>query len=277
MPSQSRRSRPGAAQRWGDCAATASVRASRRRSPRRSAQAANAEVGPCQRSSSTSREHLGGRAQRREVLEQQRELALVAEHLGRELLDGAVRVDEPRRRDLADAGNARDSRRRCRRRARAGRGCAPGPTPNFSRTPVGVAHRVAAAVDLHHAIAAHALREILVGRPDAAPAARGRRRRRSARPRRARRRPRARPSARRRRPSPRAPPRAARTARAARDRRRRRSCSPARGRCGTTRSRGRSRRRRASRRSRASAARCGARRSRRRTRSPSRLPPLRRP
>src|SRR6478735_11183928 len=49
---------------------------------------------------------LGRGPQRREILEQQRELALVPEHLGRELLQRPVLVDEPRRRDLADAGDA---------------------------------------------------------------------------------------------------------------------------------------------------------------------------
>ena len=46
-------------------------------------------------------------------------------------------------------------------------GISAGSTPNFSRTPCGVADRLGLAVDLHDAVAVDALREILVGRPDA--------------------------------------------------------------------------------------------------------------
>ena len=41
-----------------------------------------------------------------------------------------------------------------------------GLTPNFSRMASDIANRFAPAVDLHHARASHALRKILVGRPD---------------------------------------------------------------------------------------------------------------
>ncbi len=64
-------------------------------------------------------------AQRRELLEQQRELALLAEHRRRKILDRAVAVDEPRRARFADARRCRDSRRPCRRPARGSRGSAP--------------------------------------------------------------------------------------------------------------------------------------------------------
>ena len=200
---------------------------------------------------------LRGRPQRRKILEQQRELALVAQHLGREVLERPVLVDEPRRRDLADAGDARIAvgrvadegeqvgdatpaprrtsrarRRRCARCCCAGR---PAPRDRRSRTARGPCPA-----------------------SRCGPAARRRRPRRPAPPPPARRRPRARPWARRRRPCPRAPPRAERTGRAARDPLRLRSCSRARGRCGRTRSRDRSRRRRASPRSRSAAARCAA-------------------
>ena len=86
--------------------ATAWERSSRRRSPRRSAQAANAGVGPAPAELVDVGEHRRGRAQGRKVLEQQREVALLAEHLGREVLEAAVAVHEPRRGDLADAGDA---------------------------------------------------------------------------------------------------------------------------------------------------------------------------
>ena len=48
---------------------------------------------------------------------------------------GSVPVQQPRRGHRADAGDARDSRRPHRRRARDSRGCSAGPTPNFARTP----------------------------------------------------------------------------------------------------------------------------------------------
>ena len=41
-----------------------------------------------------------------------------------------------------------------------------GSTPNFSRIASRIANRFAPAVDLHHARTSHALRQILIGRPD---------------------------------------------------------------------------------------------------------------
>ena len=147
----------------------------------------------------------------------------------------AVRFDQPRRGHLADARRCRDSRPPRRRRARGSRESAPGRRRTSRARPSALRTLLLLAIDLHDAVAAHALREILVGRPDATFSTR-RRPRRDARGRGQRvvgleldHRPdgdahRAR-----------APPRAAGTARAAPARCRRRSCSPARGRCGTTR------------------------------------------
>ena len=93
------------------------------------------------------------------------------------------------------------------------RGCSAGSTPNFTRTAAASRIAFGAAIHLHDAIAAHALREILVRRPDAdlLDALVGARQ--DARRRRARRRPRARPSATPRRPSRPARPPADGTAR----------------------------------------------------------------
>ena len=110
-----------------------------------------------------------------------------------------------------------------------------GATPNFARTPLCVANLAAPAIDLHDAVADDALREILVGRPDAhlldARVARGEMRRRGERvvgleldhrP--------GRDAHRHQRLLERMELRPQRRLDA-----RRRSCSPARGRCGTTR------------------------------------------
>ena len=192
-------------------AGAASARSCRRPSPSRSAQAANAGVGPRQRRSADVVEDLRARPQRRQVLEEQRQVAPLAEHLGREVLDAAVLVHEPGGGDTADAGDARvavgrvadegeqvgDQRRvdaellaharpRCGSRSRGGRPARHGRRRRTGRGPCRASR--------------------------CRPARRRRRPRRCARPRRARRRPRARPSATRPRPSPRAPPRAARTA-----------------------------------------------------------------
>ena len=98
-----------------------------------------------------------------------------------------------------------------------------------------VAHLPRAAVELHDAVAEHALRQVLVRRADQhARDARIGGGRRPPRPP-AHRRPRTPPSGTRPRPSPTAPARAGGTAPAAPGRCRRRSCSRATARCGTTR------------------------------------------
>ena len=117
--------------------------------------------------------------------------------------DSAAAPRRPRR-----CPRCRDSRRPNRRRARGNRGSARAGRRTSARTPSASRICLRLAVDLHHALAAHALREVLVGRPDAGPSRRDRLRCERARPTRARRRLRARPSATRRRPSRRALPRA---------------------------------------------------------------------
>src|SRR6185312_1825806 len=111
-------------------------------------------------------EEIGVASQRGQVLEQEGQLAALAEHLAREVLDPAVLVHEPGRGDLADAGDARvavgavaDEREQV--------GDAVGPDAELLADAVDVADRAGPAVDLYHAVAAHGLGQILVGRPDA--------------------------------------------------------------------------------------------------------------
>ncbi len=174
--------------------AAASARASRRSSPSRSAQAANAGVGPSKRRSAPPRRARSPSRSVARSLKSSARSRLAPEHLGREGLDRAVLVHEPGGRDLADPGDARiavgrvaDEREQVGDQRRI--------DPELLAHPVGVAHRPAAAIDLHDPVALDALGQVLVGRPDAHLLDLGRRRRRCARRRRARRRPRARPSA----------------------------------------------------------------------------------
>ena len=234
------------------------ARASRRSSPRRAVHSGKAAVGPCQRSSSTSPNSF---ASTRSVASRLKSNACSRRSpriSGGKSSERAVAVDQTRRADRADAGDAR---------------IAVGGVAD-QREPVGDELRVDAELLAHAGGVADRLprrstcttrspRRTAPGPCRASrcrPSRHARPRRRCAPPRRARRPPRARPSATPRRPSRRAPPRADGTARTAPARCPRRSCSPARGRCGTTRSRDRWRRRCASRPSRSSAAPCAARR-----------------
>ena len=192
-------------------AGAARERSCRRRSPSRSAYAANVGAGPRQRrSADVSKMSAPVRSVARSLKSSARSRRSPSTSGGKSSI-AAVLVHEPRGGDAADPGDARiavgrvadegeqvgDQRRLdAELLAHAGR----------------VADRVCPAVDLHHAVAVDALRQVLVGRPDADLLDVRRPPRRCARPRPARRRPRARPSATRPRPSPRAPPRAARTA-----------------------------------------------------------------
>ena len=88
----------------------------RPRSPRRKL-VRRPRVGPRHCSSSTSPNNGGVTAQRRELLEQERQLATLAQHFGRKVFDGTVARDQARGRHAADSIDARDSHPRCRPRA----------------------------------------------------------------------------------------------------------------------------------------------------------------
>ena len=95
---------------------------------------ANAGVGPRQRSVVDIVEERRVGAQRREVLEEQREVALSPRTCRREVFDRAVTFSS-RAASSRRCPRCRDSRRLRRRRARGSPESARGSTPNFSRTP----------------------------------------------------------------------------------------------------------------------------------------------
>jgi len=104
-------------------------------------------------------------AQGREILEEQRELALFAENVGREIFDLTVTIQKPGSGLRADPRNAGVTVGRIayeREQVRYERRI----DAKLFAYPSGIANRFAPAVDLHDARVVHALRQILVGRPD---------------------------------------------------------------------------------------------------------------
>ncbi len=90
----------------------------------------------------------------------------VPQHLRGEVLDAAVLVQKPRRRDRADPCNARIAVGRVTHEGEEV-GNQAGLHAEFLAHPCCIANRFPLAVDLHDAIATHALGQVLVGRPDA--------------------------------------------------------------------------------------------------------------
>ena len=121
-------------------------------------------------------------AQRREIAEEQRAVAIALER-ARERA-GVRGVHAPRRASRPGSTRdgrtwrarppptsrpspaGRDSRRPRRRRARGSRGSTPAATPNFATTPASSRMTRRPAIQLDDARAAHALREVLVRRAD---------------------------------------------------------------------------------------------------------------
>src|SRR2546425_3370455 len=102
----------------------------------------------------------------RQVLEQQRQIALLPEHGRREVLDDAVLVQEPRRRHGAYPPDAWVSVRRVadeREEVRNQGGLHPELLTHSRR----IANLLPLAIHLYYAVPADALRQILVGSPDA--------------------------------------------------------------------------------------------------------------
>ena len=104
--------------------------------------------------------------ERGQGFEQQCPVALLPEHRRGKGLDRAVLVQEPRRRDRADPRNARIAVGRVADE-REEVGDQLGLHAEFLAHPCRIANRFPLAVDLHDAIATHALGQVLVGRPDA--------------------------------------------------------------------------------------------------------------
>src|SRR6266545_6946605 len=106
------------------------------------------------------------RPERGEIFEQQRPVAAVSQYVRWESLDVAVSVQQPGRRDRSDPGNAGISVCRI---AHEGEevGNQDGVHAEFLAHALCISDFPSFAVDLHHAIVADALRQILVGRPDA--------------------------------------------------------------------------------------------------------------
>ena len=100
------------------------------------------------------------------MLEEQRVLAMLAEDGGRELLDRAIALDHFRG---GLAAKARDAWVAVRRVADEGEKVrnVGGTDAEFFADSVGAANVTALAIDLHDAIADHALCEVFVRRPDA--------------------------------------------------------------------------------------------------------------
>src|SRR5206468_3038760 len=104
-------------------------------------------------------------AQRREFFEEQRELALFAENVRREVFDLTVAVQklgggpgaDPRDAGVA-VGRVAHEREQVRNELRA--------DAELFAYPSRIANRFAPPIDLYHARTSHALRQILVGRPD---------------------------------------------------------------------------------------------------------------
>src|SRR5204863_9504594 len=105
-------------------------------------------------------------SERRQILEQQRALAIGAEHFWRKRLDGPVAIEECGCGGRTDATNSRiailriaDERQQVRNQIRV--------DSELRAHAFGVSNLHTLADDLHHSIAAHALGEILVVGPDA--------------------------------------------------------------------------------------------------------------
>ncbi len=132
----------------------------------RSVHASNAVVGPHHLNSSTLLEQRCVGAQRGEVLEQQGALKLIAENGSRKVFNGSVAIQQSCGRHRADSGDARISvcgvanqSQEVRNQMRI--------DAKFLAHAVCISDRLCFAVDLHNAIAADALRQVLIGRPDA--------------------------------------------------------------------------------------------------------------
>ena len=104
--------------------------------------------------------------ERGEILEQKRGVALAAQHGWRKLFDSAVPVQKLRRGDGSNPGNAGISV--CRVADEGQKiGNQVGRHAELLANPFRVADLVASAVHLHDAVVADALRQVLVGCPDA--------------------------------------------------------------------------------------------------------------
>src|SRR6266571_8444133 len=105
-------------------------------------------------------------AERRQLLEQQRPVAAVPQHGRGKTLDRAVLVQQP---GSGDGSDPRDARIPVGRVAhqREEVGDQSGLNAELLTHPCRVADLAALAVYLHHSIAAHGLRQVLVGGPDA--------------------------------------------------------------------------------------------------------------
>jgi peptidyl-prolyl cis-trans isomerase A (cyclophilin A) len=106
------------------------------------------------------------RAQRCQILEQERELAAIAEYIWRKIFELAMAIDETRRGDCADSRNARVTVGAITNEGEVIRDVL-GIHAELGANGVGVANLLRFAIHLHDAVVAHALREILVRRPDA--------------------------------------------------------------------------------------------------------------
>src|ERR687892_1633224 len=118
---------------------------------------------PAQRLGSIKEWRIG--AQRREILEEQREIALFAENVRRKAFDRTVAVQKPGGGPGADArdagiavGRVAHEREQVWNELRA--------DAKLFAYPGGIANGFTPAVDLHHPPSPHALRQVLVGRPD---------------------------------------------------------------------------------------------------------------
>src|SRR5438132_7473391 len=104
--------------------------------------------------------------ERCEVFEQQREVAAVSQYVRREALDDTVPVQEPCGRDPADPRKSRISVGGVAdEREKVGDQC--GLHPELLANSVGIADLLRFAVDLNDPVRPDALRQVLVGSPDA--------------------------------------------------------------------------------------------------------------
>src|SRR6266568_2129161 len=108
------------------------------------------------------------RPERCQVLEEQREVVAVPEDDRREALDEAVPVQEPGGRDPTDPRNARISVGGVADQGEEV-GNQRGLHAEFLANSVGITDLLRSAVDLHDPVAPDALRQVLVGSPDADP------------------------------------------------------------------------------------------------------------
>jgi hypothetical protein len=118
---------------------------------------------PAQRLDLLKERRIG--AQGREFLEEQCELALFAENLPRKVLDLTVAIQNSGGGPGTDSRNAGVAVGRVAHEREQVRNELRADTELFAY-PCGIANGFAPAVDLHHARASHALRQIFIGRPD---------------------------------------------------------------------------------------------------------------